>query len=95
MMRNGHTAKSAADASMEMFLSMLKHKAAWHGRRMIKANQWFASTKTCNDCGEKNSDVVLGVDSWVCPSCGSILERDNNAARNLYGHGQEVRKLGG
>lgn len=94
MAANRNIAKSVHDSAMSEFLLQLRYKAAWQGREIITASRWFASSKTCSDCGEKNLSVVLGVGRWACPACGSIHERDTNAARNLFAYREELGNAG-
>ena len=63
-----------------MFLNRLKTKAEENGKMIIEANQWFASSKTCNYCGYVNKDLTIEDREWTCPKCGSKLMRDVNAA---------------
>ena len=41
------------------------------------------SSKTCNNCGYVYKDLKLSERKWVCPQCGSTLDRDVNAAKNI------------
>ena len=75
--------KSTYDLGWSMFLNRLKTKAEENGKIIIEANQWFASSKTCNHCGYVNKDLAIEDREWTCPSCGSKLMRDTNAAQNL------------
>ncbi|MCE7981696.1 MAG: transposase [Caldilinea sp. CFX5] len=83
MMQNGNLAKSIADAGWSQFVSYVEYKAAWAGAEVVKHDRWFVSSKTCNDCGFINRELKLADRTWVCPSCGVIHDRDENAARNL------------
>ena len=57
---------------------------------VIVADKWFASSKTCHECGSRNPDLKLSDRVWVCPVCGCILDRDYNAALNLRDYFTEV-----
>lgn len=83
MVRNRRLARHVMDQSFYEFRRQLEYKARWYGSVVHVADRWFASTKTCSSCGEKNAGVVLGVDAWACPSCGVAHDRDENAAINL------------
>jgi putative transposase len=64
----------------------LKTKADETGKIVIQANQWFASSKICNVCGNKNKSLGNETE-WQCPVCGEIHHRDVNAAKNLRDYG--------
>ena len=91
MMRNRHLAKAVSDASMGMFVRMLAYKAERAGRIFIKADQWFASTRTCSGCGQLH-DMPLATRQMRC-ACGIDMDRDENAAVNLFGYSEEPRNL--
>ena len=75
--------KSTMDNGFGMFREQLAYKLREAGGCLVKIPRFFASSKTCSCCGCKNSGLVLGDREWVCPSCGSRLERDVNAAVNI------------
>ncbi len=84
MMFDNDLAKDIADVSWAKFRSMLEYKADWYGREIIIAPKYFASTQICSHCQEKNPDTKnLSIRKWVCVSCGTIHDRDVNAAKNL------------
>jgi putative transposase len=91
--KNRSISKSAADASVGMFLGMLRYKAAWAGRALVEVGQWEPTSKTCSNCGQKNPGVILGVSRWACTACGVIHDRDENAAKNIYAYGEERRNV--
>lgn len=83
MASNHCIAKSVMDAAMAEVGRQLGYKAHLAGSEVLVANRWFPSSKMCSDCGFVNKVVVLGVESWICPACGSVHDRDDNAAQNL------------
>jgi putative transposase len=83
MASNRRLSRHVMNASFFEFKRQLKYKAAWYGSVVVEADRFFASTRTCSACGEKNPTVVLGVDEWCCPSCGAVHDRDFNASVNL------------
>ena len=83
MVKNHHLARSISRQGWAEFRRQLEYKCGMHGRDLVIADRWFPSTKTCSACGFVNKKVVLGVESWVCPSCGVVHDRDFNAAINL------------
>lgn len=84
--------KSTMDNSFGMFISMLDYKLKDRGKYLIKVDKFFASTKTCSICGEKNKNIALSTRQWVCQSCGSIHNRDYNAAKNILSEGIRIWK---
>ena len=84
MVRNHHLAKAISDASWSSFVTMLEYKAFEHGCEILKVPILFPSSQTCSSCGYKNPKVKdLKVRRWICPECGSVHDRDENAAKNI------------
>jgi putative transposase len=81
--------KSIQDAGWGRFLSILTCKAAWAGKRVEAVNPAYTS-QDCSGCGER-IQKSLSVRTHVCPACGLILDRDENAARNIQWRGQRLR----
>lgn len=84
--------KSTMDNGFGMFRDMLEYKLADRGKYLVKVDRFFASTKTCNDCGTINKDITLGTRQWTCPSCGVMHDRDYNAAKNILDEGFRIMK---
>lgn len=89
MLRNHHLAKSIADAGWSGFLSILSHKAACAGRRVVAVPPAYTS-QTCSGCGVIVAKG-LSVRWHSCPDCGTSLHRDHNAAKNIERLGQSLR----
>ena len=83
MVRNHKLAKSIVDAGWGEFVRQLEYKGKWHGCEVVKVDRWFASSKTCGDCGAVNADLELSDRRWVCQQCGALHDRDVNAAQNI------------
>ena len=83
MLRNRRLALSLSDASLGEILRQLGYKAD----RRVKVGRFFASSKTCSDCGFINQALVLSDRQWICQGCGSLHERDWNAAKNIETEG--------
>lgn len=83
MMSNHNLAGAVADANMSEFLRQLRYKSEWSGGRIVEADKWFPSSKTCSCCGWRDENQTLADRVFVCGSCGQQLDRDLNAARNL------------
>jgi IS605 OrfB family transposase len=83
MVRNHRLARHVADASFGEIRRQLEYKTAWNGGRMVVADRWFPSSKTCSGCGAVKAKLALSERTYVCTMCGLVLDRDVNAARNL------------
>jgi putative transposase len=90
MQKNRCLSKSISDASWFEFVRQLEYKARWYGRELIGIDRWYPSSKRCSDCGYTMPKMPLSVREWVCPECGSIHDRDINAARNVLAAGLAV-----
>lgn len=83
MTSNHKLARAVCDNSPYALKQMIKRKAAWRGRKVVEADQFFASSKTCSRCGTVNKELTLKDRIFVCPKCGYQEDRDIQAAKNL------------
>ncbi|MEV0083729.1 IS607 family element RNA-guided endonuclease TnpB [Saccharopolyspora sp. NPDC050642] len=83
MLSNRKLARAIADAGFGEIRRQLDYKTRWAGGYLVVADRWFASSKTCSDCGATKAKLPLRVRVFRCDKCGLILDRDVNAARNL------------
>ena len=83
MRQNKCLSRAFHRAGIAGFLRMLAYKCEWSGVVFEKADRWFASTKTCSDCGQKKIAMDLSDRDYVCLACGLVINRDLNAAKNL------------
>lgn len=90
MMKNRSVARSFGDAAVGSFIGMLEYKSKWYGKTLVKVDRFFPSSKLCSSCGFKNPSMPLDVREWICPTCGSVHDRDINAARNILAEGHSV-----
>lgn len=88
MVKNHSLARSLSDASIGAAIRMLEDKAERYGKRTVKVDRWFPSSKMCSACGHVVSALPLSIREWSCPSCGSVHDRDLNAALNILAVGQ-------
>ena len=72
-----------ADAGMSGFLTKLEYKCRWYGAEYVKADRWYPASRLCAHCGWKNNGLTLSDREWWCGGCGTLNERDINAAVNL------------
>src|SRR5215469_4781307 len=85
--------KSIHDAGWRSFLSILAFKAACAGKRVEAVNPAYTS-QDCSGCGVRIRRS-LSVRIHVCTNCGLVLDRDENAARNIIWLGQRLRGVAG
>ncbi|RKU30396.1 transposase [Candidatus Poribacteria bacterium] len=83
MLKNRKIAKALSDAALGGFLTKLKYKADRRGIPITQADRFFASSKTCSNCGDKKADLDLSERTYHCSECGFECDRDVNAAYNL------------
>ena len=87
LVRNHHLAKSISDASWSQFRTILTFKAACAGKWVIAVPPAFTS-QDCSGCGER-VPKSLSVRTHVCPSCGLVVDRDENATLNILQFGRQ------
>jgi putative transposase len=78
--------KSVSDNGWGMFTNMLNYKLGEQGKRLIKIDKWFPSSKTCSDCGAVKDSLSLSERIYRC-DCGFVCDRDLNAAINIRNEG--------
>jgi putative transposase len=85
MVRNHHLAKSISDAAWGLFVDWVKYYAQIFG----KVQQPVPPQNTTIDCFDCKQPVkkTLSTRTHVCPHCGSVRCRDENAAWNILEKG--------
>jgi len=83
MMANHKLARSVADAAFSEARRQIEYKSEASGSRVVVADRWFASSKTCSNCGAVKENLPLSERTYLCDSCGFVCDRDLNAAKNL------------
>jgi putative transposase len=91
MVKNHSLARAISDASWRMMRAMLEYKTKWYGRDLLVVDRWFPSSKLCSACGRLTEILTLTVRSWTCPGCGTVHDRDVNAAKNILAAGLAER----
>ncbi|MDQ0910278.1 putative transposase [Streptomyces canus] len=76
-------AKSVHDAGWSQFVTMLQYKAQRYGRALIKIGRFEPTSQVCSTCGHRDGPKPLHVREWTCPACGTLHDRDHNAAINV------------
>ena len=50
-------------------------------------DRYYPSSRTCCCCGYVYEHLDLRDRQWMCPQCGTTLDRDVNAATNILRQG--------
>jgi putative transposase len=94
LVKNHCLARDINDAAWGQFFEYLDYKAEEAGRLIFKDNPKYTSQK-CHVCGAINHDLKLSDRMWTCLNCGTIHDRDKNAALNHKQEGIEyLKRLG-
>ncbi|MFG2949961.1 IS607 family element RNA-guided endonuclease TnpB [Streptomyces adustus] len=83
MLRNRRLARRISDAGFGEIRRQLACKTQRNGCRLLAADRWFPSSKTCSGCGAVKAKLPLHVRTYHCDACGLVIDRDVNAALNL------------
>jgi putative transposase len=83
MLANRRLARALADQGFGTARRMLEYKTAWCGGRLVTADRWYPSSKTCSRCGWRKPSLTLSERTFTCAACDLVLGRDVNAAINL------------
>jgi IS605 OrfB family transposase len=103
MLGNRRLARAIFDAGFGELRRQLTYKATWAGGRLVQADAFYPSSKTCSACGTVKAKLPLSARVFCCESCGLRIDRDLNAACNLAtlvtevvaGSGPETRNARG
>jgi putative transposase len=92
LMANRSLAAAIGDQGWGELARQLTYKTARHGGRVIVADRWFASSKTCSACGAVRPKLTLAERTYQCgnDSCDHVADRDINAAANLAAWGEHT-----
>ena len=87
--------RKVRDLGFSGFVDKMKYLAAKTGRTIEFVNRWCPTSQCCHHCHEKSPITKdLRVREWDCPHCGAHLDRDRNAAINIYRGGMSSLGLG-
>lgn len=75
--------RKIGDLSFSAFLCKVEYLATKHDKKVVKIDRFFASSKTCSQCGFVYKELQLKERFWHCPDCGTNHDRDFNAASNI------------
>ncbi|MDD9981411.1 MAG: transposase [Gammaproteobacteria bacterium] len=75
--------RAILDACLGALVSATRYKGQWSQRTVVGVDTWFPSSKRCSSCGVKNTQLKLSHRTWQCNGCGTVNDRDVNAAMNI------------
>lgn len=76
-------AKNLLDAAWTQTTSRIEQLCMQYGRKLEHIDRWYPSSQICSQCGHHDGRKPLNVREWECPQCGTMLDRDWNAALNI------------
>jgi putative transposase len=94
MLANRKLARHIADAGFAEIRRQLAYKTMWNGGRLLVADRWYPSSKTCSGCGTVKTKLTLSEREYACEACGLVIDRDLNAALNLAAHAADYDTAG-
>ena len=87
MLKNKHLSKAVQQQSFYKLREMLTYKAEQAGIKLVIADRFYPSSKTCSHCGSIKSGLKLSDRTFICNECGLEIDRDLNASLNLCRYG--------
>lgn len=84
-----HFGKSVHDNGWRMFTDFLQYKLEREGKKLVRIDRWYPSSRTCSCCGKIKHDLKLEDRVYLC-SCGNRMDRDENAAANICREGLRI-----
>jgi putative transposase len=94
LVQNRHLARALADTGLAEMRRQLTYKTSWYGSQLVVADRFYPSSKTCSACGWVKAKLTVAERTFSCDTCGLLLDRDLNAARNLATLAQHVAQSG-
>ncbi|MEU8421714.1 IS607 family element RNA-guided endonuclease TnpB [Micromonospora sp. NPDC048835] len=94
MLANRKLARHVADAGFAEIRRQLAYKTRWNGGRLLLADRWYPSSKTCSGCGTVKTKLALSEREYTCQACGLVIDRDRNASLNLAALAAEFDNAG-
>jgi putative transposase len=86
--RNRRLARSIAGTGFGEVRRQLAYRTRWRGNRLIVADRWFPSSKTCSHRGVVKAELPLHIRAFRRESCAALL------VRSTTGTGQRGRRPG-
>ena len=75
--------RKVSDLGHAQFVGILKYMASRLGTLVVETPRFYPSSRTCSVCKYVLDELPLSVREWTCPVCGTVHDRDRNAAFNI------------
>ena len=69
------------DAAIYDSMRIIERKMMSNGIQVIYADDQYPSSQLCSNCGHRQN--IGRKETYICPECGTVINRDYNAALNL------------
>lgn len=92
MMKNRHLSKAVQQQCFYEFRRQIEYKTSWNNIKVVIANRFYPSSKTCYCCGNVKKDLKLSDRIYKCECCGNTIDRDYQASLNLQRYGENFVK---
>lgn len=79
-----------SDVSWYEFKRQLTYKCEWYGKTLSIVDRYYPSSQICSCCGKRDKKKDVSIREWVCPNCGTKLDRDINASINILNEGLRI-----
>ena len=76
--------RKVSDLGFADFVKKLVYIAKKKGVKITFIDKWYPTSKTCSVCGAVNEALNLRDRTWQCNDCGTVHDRDRNAAINIF-----------
>ena len=89
MSQDSRFGKSVHDNGWGMFTEFLSYKLERAGKKLVRIDKWYPSSKICSCCGKLKKELKLEDRIYSC-TCGNQMNRDENAAINICREGLRI-----
>ncbi|WP_299402626.1 zinc ribbon domain-containing protein, partial [Acaryochloris sp. IP29b_bin.148] len=83
MVKNRRLSRAISEAGWSEFRAMCEAKSQLYDREVSVISRWEPTSQYCSECGYQWGKLELSVREIVCLSCGTLQDRDGNAAANI------------
>ena len=100
MMMSKRMGKNLHRSMFGRLSEILTYKCAWYNRKLVLVDRFYPSTQLCSECGFRKTNETYGGkqtlygdsihhdhQTYYCYNCGAVLDRDENAVRNVINYG--------